>query len=143
MARGNIIMANREDLIRELYEEIMGSAAEEKRIAHQRLNSRTQSLVAEGGAFPAVAVVDAPTKKKVEGARGRYEVILETDDYSKVLLGYKRFLVMPNEVEIDDTIVIRETSNLVQTGNSMIKTVAYVEKDHPGIADGYRVISWK
>ena len=79
-------MANREDLIRELYEEIMGSAAEEKRIAHQRLNSRTQSLVAEGGAFPAVAVVDAPTKKKVEGARGRYEVILETDDYSKVLL---------------------------------------------------------
>ena len=136
-------MASREDLIRELYEEIMGSAADEKKITQQRFNSHTQSLVAEGGAFPAVAVVDAPLKGASGGGSGRYEVILEAEDYSKVLLGYKRFLVMPNEVEVDDTIVIRETSNLVQTGNSMIKSVTYVEKDHPGIREGYRIISWK
>ena len=127
----------REELIHALYDDIVVGAKEEKKPEPSRFDQGSRSLMAPGSAIAVKNLTSGRSEIK------RFEVILDKNEYSDILRGYRKFLIMTEDVRVNDTLIMREASNLALTGNSMLKTVIFVEDAHEGIKDGYRVICWK
>ena len=127
----------REELIHALYDDIVVGAKEEKKPEPSRYDQTKQRLMSPGSAI---------SVKNMNAGRGeikRFEVVLEQADYSDILLGHRKFLIMTEDVSVNDTLIMRESNNLSLTGNSMLKTVTFVDDVHEGIKEGYKVICWK
>ncbi|MCR5678063.1 MAG: DUF3850 domain-containing protein [Agathobacter sp.] len=123
-------MANREDLIKELYSNIIG---EEKKPVEdeRRYHSDTNSLT-----------VGANLDSKVTSKR--HEIGLEKEAYAEIMMGARNyFLTKDIGFMVGDVVAFRETSGFQLTGNDSLRTLAMVERNIEGIKDGYCIISWK
>ncbi len=73
----------------------------------------------------------------------RFDISLEKDEYQRLIFGLQGFVVVKMAGhKIGDTVCFHEYDNLRETGNYMLKTICYVCDSHPGLTDGYGIISW-
>lgn len=73
----------------------------------------------------------------------RYDVALEKDEYQRLIFGLQGFVIVKLEGhKAGDLVCFHEYDNLRETGNVMLKNISYVCSNHPGLKEGYGVISW-
>lgn len=123
-------MANREDLIKELYSNIVGDAPTPKDDGH-RYHADTNTLT---------------TGKTIEltESNHRHEIGLEKEQYAEIMMGVRNyFLCKDTDFQVGDVIAFRETAGFQLTGNDSLRTIKYVERNRDGLKDGYCIVSWK
>ncbi len=124
-------MADREELIRDLYKNIVGEKTVNLNAEKPRYHADTNTL----------------TNSKVlnmEETNHRHEIMLEAPDYAEIMMGNKNYYLAKDVgYLVGDVIAFRELNNLQLTGNASLRTVVSVEKDVAGLVAGYCIIGWK
>lgn len=73
----------------------------------------------------------------------RFDISLEKEEYQRLIFGLQGFVVVKLDGhKIGDTVIFHEYENLRETGNVLLKTICYVKDSHPGLKEGYGIISW-
>lgn len=122
-------MANREDLIRDLYSNMIG---DDKPVNQERSRYHADTRTLTNG-----------TEINLKESSHRYEIPLETHEYAAVMMGNRNyFLTKDQGFLINDVIAFREMNGLQYTGNASLRTIALVEKEVKGLTEGYCIVSW-
>jgi len=124
-------MVNRDDLIRDLYKTVVGQEVYQTTEDDRRYHADTNSLHNAG-------------EVNLQKDSQRHDIPIEPDVFLPISLGTKRHLLMRDEkFLIGDTLAFREINNLKLTGSASLRTVVDVERNVPGLEEGYCIISWK
>lgn len=124
-------MSAREDLIRDLYANIVGEQKKPEADTGSRYHADTNSLINDN-------------VLNLTESNHRHEIMLESADYADIMMGVRSYhLCKDVGFLVNDVIAFRELNGLQITGNASLRTIAIVEKEVPGLAPGYCIVSWK
>ena len=124
-------MSNREDLIKDLYKNVIGESPDTNSGVASRYSADTNTLT-------------NGQKIQFEESARRHEIPLESHDYNEVSMGNRNYyLVKDDNYLINDVIAFREVNGFQSTGNASLRTINFVEKNVPGLVPGYCIVSFK
>lgn len=122
---------SRESLIYGLYKEFNSTSNDAK--ADSTFNMDTNTLYSN-------------RNETSSNGRARHEIALEDKEYDVILRGQvHHYVCKDKQYKWGDELAIKEHSNFVLTGRTLIKEISYIQRHDtcPALEEGYCILSWK